>query len=74
MFSLEHQSTQIEAGLPRNAFVAIQVVLSGDIAQQYAQQLQAGNSIRVTGFLTRHESKDGVAKLVLHAQQIERTQ
>jgi primosomal replication protein N len=74
ILSLEHQSTQVEAGLPRKAYVRIQVVLSGDVAQQYSQDLYQGCYISVSGFLSRHETKDGVGKLVLHAQKIERIQ
>ena len=72
MFSLEHQSNQVEAGLPRRAYVRIQVVLSGDVAEQYTQDLYLGCHVSVSGFLSRHESKDGVGKLVLHAHKIER--
>ena len=71
-FSLEHQSNQMEAGLPRRAYVRIQVVLSGDVVEQYTQDLYLGCHIRVSGFLSRHETKDGVGKLVLHAHKIER--
>lgn len=74
ILSLEHQSVQVEAGLPRKAFVRIQVVLSGDVAQQYSQDLYQGSFISVSGFLSRHETKDGVGKLVLHAHKIERIQ
>lgn len=69
---LEHQSQQIEADLPRRAFVRIGVVVSGRESQQFTQALFQGEHIRVSGFLSRHESRDGTAKLVLHAQSIER--
>ena len=71
-FSLEHRSVQIEAELPRQAYVRIQVVLSGTATQQYTQDLCQGDAVCVTGFLSRHETKDGIGKLVLHGQKIER--
>ncbi|MFT5162826.1 MAG: primosomal replication protein N [Alteromonadaceae bacterium] len=71
-FVLEHQSQQLEADLHRSAFVRIQVVISGRESQQFAHELFQGNVIRVSGFLSRHESRDGNGKLVLHARSIER--
>jgi len=71
-FSLEHRSQQFEADLPRQAYVRIQVVASGEVAQQYTQDLYQGCQVCVSGFLSRHETKDGIGKLVLHAQKIER--
>jgi primosomal replication protein N len=71
-FVLEHQSQQFEANLPRKAFVRIQVIVSGDAAQQLTHDLFQGCPVSVSGFLSRHESRNGVGKLVLHAQKIER--
>ena len=71
-FSLEHRSVQVEAELPRQAYVRIQVVLSGTALQQYTQDLCQGDAVCVSGFLSRHETKDGIGKLVLHGQKIER--
>ncbi|EIW88703.1 primosomal replication protein N [Alishewanella agri BL06] len=62
---------QQEAGLNRQAYVRMQVVLSGTVLQQHAQHLTLGSMVRVSGFLNRHQSRSGQAKLVLHAQQIE---
>ncbi|MFT4925327.1 MAG: primosomal replication protein N [Phenylobacterium sp.] len=70
-FVLEHQSQQTEADLPRRAFLRIPVVVSGRESQQLSQALLKGNSIRANGFLSRHDSRDGSSKLVLHAQSIE---
>jgi primosomal replication protein N len=71
-FSLEHRSQQFEAELSRNAFVRIQVVASGLAIEQFTQDLYQGCHVCVSGFLSRHETKDGIGKLVLHAQKIER--
>ncbi len=69
-FVLEHQSEQIEAGLPRRSYVRITVVMSGDLAPQWAKELNVGNAVQVTGFLNRIEDRNGIGKLVLHAQQL----
>jgi primosomal replication protein N len=69
-FVLEHKSMQQEAGYNRAAYVRLQVVLSGALCRQ-SQHLTLGHVVRVMGFLNRHQTKSGVAKLVLHAQQIE---
>ena len=70
-FSIDHRSTQQEAGLNRQAFVRIQVVATGEISQ-ITREFVAGNVVKVTGFLNRHESRNGNPILVLHASQIEK--
>jgi primosomal replication protein N len=62
---------QIEDGLNRQAYARMQVVASGQWSQSLVSELTEGMQITVTGFINRHESRNGVAKLVLHAQQIE---
>lgn len=68
---LEHRSNQIEAGLHRQSYVRIQVVATGTGLQQQTRHLKLGDMVKVTGFLNRHQSRSGQAKLVLHAQHIE---
>lgn len=63
--------------MTRQCFLRIQVVVSGvlnsgEAAQDLANQLTVGSVIEVAGFLNRHETKSGVAKLVLHAQQLKK--
>jgi primosomal replication protein N len=70
-FFIEHRSLQNEDGLNRQAYVRIQIAASGQWSKKLTRDLTAGSNIKVTGFLNRHESPDGLAKLVLHAQQIE---
>lgn len=70
-FVLEHQSTQMEAGLPRKAYCRIQVVFSGEGSHQFTRELTLGVQVRATGFICRHQTRSGVGKLVLHAQQLE---
>jgi primosomal replication protein N len=70
-FSMDHQSIQTEAGMSRQVFVRIQVVSTSDMSQHLTRDLTAGSKIKVTGFINRHESRNGNPLLVLHAQQIE---
>ena len=69
-FSIDHKSIQNEAGMNRQAFVRIQVVATGELSH-LTRELVAGNVIKVTGFINRHESRNGNPLLALHAQQIE---
>ncbi|NTS78348.1 primosomal replication protein N [Catenovulum sp. SM1970] len=71
-FVLEHRSQQIEANMPRQAWCRIKVVASGEELKQQTDYLQLGSQIRVSGFISRVESRNGVSQLVLHAQQIDR--
>jgi primosomal replication protein N len=70
-FSMDHKSIQVEAGMNRQAFVRIQVVLTGQLSQNLTRDLIAGCKIKVTGFINRHETRNGNSLLVLHAQDIE---
>ena len=70
-FSIEHRSMQEEAELPRNAFCYMPVAVSGQLANQLKNKLSKGMQIRVSGFITYHQSKNKLGKLVLHAQYIE---
>lgn len=72
-FTLEHRSLQTEAGLSRQVYCRIQVVASGKEIQTFTQNLTLGSEIQVTGFIARHEDQNGLGKLVLHAQTIEKT-
>ena len=69
-FSIDHKSIQNEAGMNRQAFVRIQVVATGELSH-LTRELIAGNVVKVTGFINRHESRNGNPLLALHAQQIE---
>lgn len=69
-FVLEHQSEQIEANLPRRSYLRIQAVLSGPSANEWSKQLNTGTVVTARGFLNREEDSNGVAKLVLHVQQL----
>ena len=69
-FSIDHKSIQNEAGMNRQAFVRIQVVATGDLSH-LTRELVVGQMVKVTGFINRHESRNGNPLLALHAQQIE---
>lgn len=69
-FSIDHKSIQNEAGMNRQAFVRIQVVATGKLSH-LTRELVAGQNVKVSGFINRHESRNGNPLLVLHAQQIE---
>ncbi|WP_057830134.1 primosomal replication protein N [Colwellia sp. TT2012] len=69
-FSIDHKSIQNEAGLNRQAFVRIQVVATGELSH-LTRKLVAGQTVKVSGFINRHESRNGNPLLVLHAQQIQ---
>ena len=69
-FSIDHKSIQNEAGLNRQAFVRIQVVATGELSH-LTRELVVGSEVKVSGFINRHESRNGNSLLVLHAQQIE---
>jgi len=45
-------------------------VATGELSH-LTRELVAGNMVKVTGFINRHESRSGNPLLVLHAQQIE---
>jgi len=70
-FSIEHKSMQVEDGLNRQAYCRMQVVVSGDWSQQLTRELTEGSNVKVTGFINRHESRNGLPLLILHATQIE---
>ena len=69
-FSIDHKSIQSEAGMSRQAFVRIQVVATGDLSH-LTRELVVGQYVKVSGFINRHESRNGNPLLVLHAQQIQ---
>jgi len=70
-FSIDHKSIQNEAGLNRQAFVRMKVVATGEWSQHLTRDLSVGCNIKVSGFINRHEARNGNPMIVLHAQQIE---
>lgn len=64
-FSLRHDSTQVEAGKPRQVGCELRVVAMGPLVE-VVQGLQAGTPMLVSGFLTRASHRNEWP--VLHAQ------
>ncbi|KLV00360.1 primosomal replication protein N [Photobacterium aquae] len=71
-FVLEHRSYQQEADLPRQVYCYINVVVSGQGQQVLTQDLAIGSHIKVGGFVSYHTGRNGIGKLVLHADHIEK--
>lgn len=69
-FWLEHRSTVIEADLPRQVFCRMPIVVSGTRSQTLTQNLVQGSSIKVSGFVAYQTGRNGLGKLVLHADNI----
>jgi primosomal replication protein N len=56
----------------RQVLCQIVVMASGEGLQAMVMPLEAGDRIRVSGFLARANHRDGEYRLVLHAETIER--
>ncbi len=70
-FVLEHRSGQQEAGFARQAWCRMPVVVSGQQSQALTHSITVGSRLKVTGFISTHQGRNGLNKLVLHAEQIE---
>ncbi len=69
-FWLEHRSTVVEADFPRQVYCRIPVVVSGQRSKELTQDLVQGSSIQVSGFVAYQTGRNGLGKLVLHADNI----
>ena len=70
-FVLEHRSQQMEAGLSRQAWCRMPVIVSGHPSQAFTHSITVGMQLRVQGFISCHQGRNGLSKVVLHAEQIE---
>lgn len=70
-FLLDHQSGQVEAGLPREVRCRIPVVACGEPLARTAGRLSPGVQVRVRGFVGRAHYREGGYRLVLHATHID---
>lgn len=68
---VEHRSIQRQAGYPHHAYCRIKVVVSGDVLQSSVVSIQKNTQVKVIGYLSRQQNKQGDSILVLHARQIE---
>ncbi|GLS83297.1 primosomal replication protein N [Paraferrimonas haliotis] len=71
VLQLEHRSEQQQAGLNRQVFCPIRVVVSGKHLQGACAKLTSGCNVKVQGFLAWQQARDGNGKLMLHADSIE---
>ncbi|UIV46589.1 primosomal replication protein N [Escherichia coli] len=69
-FVLEHRSVQEEAGFTAG-MVQMPVIVSGHENQAITHSITVGSRITVQGFISCHKAKNGLSKMVLHAEQIE---
>ena len=70
-FLLDHHSGQQEAGLPREARCRIPVMACGDALAGIARRLAPDARVRVQGFVSRANHREGEYRLVLHAARID---
>lgn len=70
-FVLEHRSQQEEAGFNRQAWCRMPVVVSGHQSQALTHSITVGTQLTVYGFISCHQGRNGLNKVVLHAEQIE---
>ncbi len=70
-FVLEHHSQQQEAGFSRKTWLHMPVIISGPLLHTVTQNITAGSQLTIRGFISCHQGRNGLNKLVLHAEQIE---
>ena len=70
-FVLEHRSVQEEAGFHRQAWCQMPVIISGHENQAITHSITVGSAVTVRGFISCHKAKNGLSKMVLHAEQID---
>lgn len=70
-FVLEHNSQQEEAGFSRHAWCHMPVIVSGQAHQVITQHITVGTQLIAAGFISCHQARSGLSKMVLHAEQIE---
>lgn len=66
-FWIEHRSVGQEAGLNRNIYCIMQVVISGE--EDYPT-LEVGKYVEVEGFVQYQKDKNGIGKCILHAEKV----
>lgn len=70
-FVLDHRSQQQEAGLNRQAWCRMPVIISGAQAnQQMSRHLSVGCRVQIWGFVSSYQSASGLSRLALHAEEI----
>lgn len=72
-FVLDHHSEQTQAGMRRQSRFRIVVIAAGTGLAEQAGRLERDDGVRVSGFLSRADSRSGDQRLVIHAEHIEYT-
>jgi len=67
-FTVKHESTQVESGVPRQIGLEIDAMAMGDVAQRMSA-VQAGQTVRLAGFLASRSRLS--TRVVLHVNQFE---
>lgn len=70
-FTLEHHSQQVEAAILRDARCRLPVIACGETLARTVQALPVGTLVRICGFLSRANYRQGELQLVVHADRIE---
>ncbi|CUX96566.1 primosomal replication protein N [Candidatus Doolittlea endobia] len=70
-FVLEHRSVRQEAGFSRQAWCRIPLVVSGKQMLEITCYITVGTQITARGFISCHQGRNGLSKIVLHADQID---
>lgn len=70
-FVLEHRSVQKEADFSRQAWCLLPVVVSGKQTLKITRSITAGVQITAEGFISCHQGRNGLNKIVLHAEHID---
>ncbi|MBK8535326.1 MAG: primosomal replication protein N [Candidatus Competibacteraceae bacterium] len=70
-FLLEHHSGQLEAGVAREAYCRIPVMACGEGFARTVGRLPQGTPVRVRGFISRANSREGEYRVVVHAAHID---
>ena len=67
-FTLKHQSTQVEGGMPRQVAFEVNAMAVGETAQRM-NALEAGQTVRLQGFLASRSRLS--TRIVLHVNQFQ---
>ena len=66
--TLQHESRQVEGGMPRQVGFEIEAMAVGELARQM-DSIEAGSTLRVEGFLASRSKLS--TRLVLHVSEFE---
>ncbi|AFP84505.1 primosomal replication protein N [secondary endosymbiont of Ctenarytaina eucalypti] len=70
-FLLEHRSIQQEVCFSRQAWCRLSVVISGAHNLSISSSIIIGAQITVKGFISCEKGRNGLSKIVLHAEKID---